>query len=211
MTGESDRTASFRAELTAIIPSLRAFSYALVGRDRDMADDMAQTALTKAWAARDSYAPGTNFKAWIFRILRNHYYTTSHRERRFVAMDPRSANGFLVQPPTQGADRGVRDIERGLASLPAPQREVLMLLASGLQWEEIAAIVGSPIGTIKSRITRGRAALRAYLDGPPAAADAIRPAGPQRQARSRIPAHAAQSAEPGAIETGRGKLQTKTS
>ena len=79
-------------------------------------------------------------------------------------MEPRFADE-LQQQPTQGLAHDLRDVERGLEMLPPTQREVLMLLASGLPWHEIAGIVDCPIGTVKSRITRGRAALRAYLEG----------------------------------------------
>lgn len=155
----------FREKLLAVIPSLRAFARALCG-SRDLADDLAQEALAKAWAARASFGAGTNFKAWIFRILRNHFYTTANVARRYVLMDPHATAELGSVPATQGAERTRRDIEAGLASLPAPQREALMLLESGLQWDEIAAVTGCPIGTVKSRITRGRAALRQYLEGP---------------------------------------------
>jgi RNA polymerase sigma-70 factor (ECF subfamily) len=157
---------AFRQSLIAIIPSLRAFARGLCG-NRDLADDLAQEALTKAWAARDSFTAGTNFKAWIFRILRNHFYTTAMVARRFVLMDPHATADLVSVQPTQGSERMRHDIEAGLAALPPPQREALMLLESGLQWDEIAMIVDCPIGTIKSRITRGRAALRLYLEGPP--------------------------------------------
>lgn len=157
---------AFRENLVAIIPSLRAFARGLCG-SRDLADDLAQEALAKAWAARGSFTAGTNFKAWIFRILRNHFYTTATVARRFVLMDPHATVDLVSVAPTQGAERTRHDIEAGLAALPSAQREALMLLESGLQWDEIAAIAECPIGTIKSRITRGRAALRLYLEGPP--------------------------------------------
>lgn len=157
---------AFRENLVAIIPSLRAFARGLCG-NRDLADDLAQEALAKAWAARASFTAGTNFKAWLFRILRNHFYTSAKVAQRFVLMDPHATADLVSVQPTQGAERMQHDIEAGLASLPAPQREALMLLESGLQWDEIAMIADCPIGTIKSRITRGRAALRLYLEGPP--------------------------------------------
>ena len=155
---------AFRESLVAIIPSLRAFARGLCG-SRELADDLSQEALAKAWAGRAGFTQGTNFKAWIFRILRNHFYTSANVARRFVLMDPHATADLLSEPPTQGSERGVRDIEAGLATLPPPQREAMMLLESGLRWDEIATIAGCPIGTIKSRITRGRAALRLYLEG----------------------------------------------
>jgi RNA polymerase sigma-70 factor (ECF subfamily) len=157
--------AKFRADLIAILPPLRAFARGLCG-NRDLADDLVQEAVTKAWAARTSFQPGTNFRAWMFRILRNHFYTVATVARRFVPYDPELGERLLSTPPTQGGERMMHDLERGLATLPATQREALVLMAAGLQWDEIATLMECPLGTIKSRITRGRAALKAYLDGP---------------------------------------------
>ncbi|MGQ5700647.1 sigma-70 family RNA polymerase sigma factor [Sandaracinobacteroides sp. A072] len=173
----------FRRDLVAIIPSLRAFARGLCG-NRDLADDLTQEALTKAWAARQSFQPGTNFRAWMFRILRNHFYTTATVARRFVAYDPDSPAHVMTTPPTQGGERTLADLQRGLATLPAEQREALVLLESGLQWDEIADVMGCPLGTVKSRITRGRQALKRYMDGPPEAA----PASPARALRHAVPA-----------------------
>ena len=155
---------AFRADLLAIIPSLRAFARGLSG-NRDMADDLAQEALAKAWGARASYTPGTNFRAWMFRILRNHFYTTATVARRFTTYDPEAAERLLTTPPTQDGGLMVADLQRGLLTLPAEQREALLLLESGLQWNEISEIANVPLGTVKSRITRGRAALKRYMDG----------------------------------------------
>lgn len=165
---------AFRAELLAIIPSLRAFARSLAG-ERDLADDLAQEALAKGWAARASFTPGTNLRAWMFRILRNHFYSLYARSKRQLAWDPEAAERLLVAPATQGSERGIEDIRRGLATLPAEQREALMLLEAGFAWEEIAGVMGCPLGTVKSRITRGRRALARYLDGPEDRA--TRPAG----------------------------------
>jgi RNA polymerase sigma-70 factor (ECF subfamily) len=158
-------SAAFRADLLAIIPSLRAFARSLTG-NRDLADDVAQEALAKAWAARASFSPGTNFRAWMFRILRNHYYSLYARQKRMVAWDPDAAERLLVTPATQGGERMMADLRRGLLTLPAEQREALVLLESGMAWEEIALVMDCPLGTVKSRITRGRRALMRYLDGP---------------------------------------------
>lgn len=155
---------AFRADLLAIIPSLRAFARGLSG-NRDLADDLAQEALAKAWSARASYTPGTNFRAWIFRILRNHFYTTATVAKRFTTYDPEAAERLLTTPATQDGGLMVEDLQRGLLTLPAEQREALLLLESRLQWNEIAEISGVPLGTIKSRITRGRASLKRYMDG----------------------------------------------
>jgi RNA polymerase sigma-70 factor (ECF subfamily) len=156
----------FRDQLVAIIPSLRAFARGLCGT-RDMADDMVQDAMTRAWAARQSYAAGSNFRAWMFMILRNHYYTTLRKNARMVSWDPEVAERVLVVGPTQQDGLNVQDVQKALLKLPAEQREVLLLIgANGVSYEEAADIMGCAIGTIKSRLARGRVALTALIDGP---------------------------------------------
>ena len=156
----------FRDQLVAIIPSLRAFARGLCGT-RDMADDMVQDAMTRAWAARQSYAAGSNFRAWMFMILRNHYYTTLRKNARTVSWDPEVAERVLVAGPTQQDGLNVQDVQKALLKLPAEQREVLLLIgANGVSYEEAADIMGCAIGTIKSRLARGRVALTALIDGP---------------------------------------------
>jgi RNA polymerase sigma-70 factor (ECF subfamily) len=171
-TAELDAAASpvshdgdFRRDLVAIVPSLRAFARGLCG-NRDLADDLAQETLAKAWAARGSYTPGTNFRAWMFRILRNHFYSQHARSKRMVSWDPEAAERILITPPDQGGERMIADLMRGLATLPAEQREALMLMEGGMAWEEIAGVMDCPLGTVKSRITRARRALKRYLEGP---------------------------------------------
>ncbi len=173
MTADADTR--FRAELISMIPKLRAFARGLCG-SRDLADDLAQETLAKAWAARGSYTPDTNFRAWLFRILRNHFYTVAGVARRFVPYDPDVSAHVQTTSATQDVGIMLADMQRGLATLPAEQREALLLLGSGLQWDEIAAVMGCPLGTVKSRITRGRASLKRYMDGPPEPADSEHPA-----------------------------------
>lgn len=157
---------AFRDQLVAIIPALRAFARGLCG-NRDLADDMAQDAMARAWAARASYTQGTNFRAWMFMILRNHFYTTLRKNSRMVSWDPEVAERVLVAGPTQHDRINVSDVSDALQKLPAEQREVLMLIgANGVSYEEAADIMGCAIGTIKSRLARGRAALAALIDGP---------------------------------------------
>jgi RNA polymerase sigma-70 factor, ECF subfamily len=156
----------FRNELVAIMPSLRAFARGLCG-NRDLADDLAQDALTRAWAARLSFAKGTNFRAWIYIILRNQFYTTIRKNSKMVSWDPDIAARQLIAPDSQHAIINLKDVEKALQKLPPEQREVLMLVgAGGIAYEEAAQIMGCAIGTIKSRLARGRAALAALIDGP---------------------------------------------
>lgn len=156
---------TFRADLLAAIPALRGFARGLCG-NRDLADDLAQDALAKAWAARDSYMPGTHFRAWLFRILRNHYFSLGRRAHRFAPWDEALADRVLVTQATQGSGIDIADVQRGLATLPTEQREALLLVsASGLSVEQAAAVMGCAVGTVKSRVSRGRAALNVYMNG----------------------------------------------
>lgn len=162
MTKAEER--QFHTDLVAVIPSLRAYARSLC-YNRDLADDLTQEALAKGWAARSSYMPGSNFRGWIFRILRNHYFSTTKVAKRFVTLDAEVIERILVTPSAQEAGLNLEDLQRGLATLPAEQREALLLMESGLRCEDIADIMSTPVGTVKSRISRGRAALRLYMDG----------------------------------------------
>lgn len=154
----------FRSDLLAVIPSLRAYARSLC-YNADLADDLTQEALIKGWAARASFQPGSNFRGWMFRILRNHYFSVIRVSRRFVTLDPEVTERLMVIPATQDAGLNLADLQRGLATLPVEQREALLLMESGLRCEDIAEVMGTPVGTVKSRISRGRAVLRQYMDG----------------------------------------------
>jgi RNA polymerase sigma-70 factor (ECF subfamily) len=154
----------FGTRLVSVIPALRAFARGLCGR-ADFADDLAQEALVKAWAAQASYLPNTNFKAWIFTILRNHYYSWCRKQRRVAPWDPDAAERLLVCEPAQGGHLELAELAAGLQSLPNQQREALILVgAGGFAYEEAAQIIGCAVGTVKSRVARGRAFLRDYVD-----------------------------------------------
>jgi RNA polymerase sigma-70 factor (ECF subfamily) len=157
----------FRDDLVALIPSLRSFARGLCGW-RDMADDLAQDAMMRGWAARASYTPGTNFRAWMFMILRNQFYTTIRKNKRMTSWDPEVAERVLVEAPSQQSAIHVADVAKALQKLPAEQREVLLLVgANGVSYEEASEIIGCAIGTIKSRLARGRKALSGLIDGAP--------------------------------------------
>jgi RNA polymerase sigma-70 factor, ECF subfamily len=162
----SDADAQFRRELLAAIPSVRAFARGLCGY-REIADDLAQETMVKAWAARDRYRPEGNFKAWLFRILRNHYYEQGRRSNRFVEWDQVVADRVLTAAPAQQGAIHLADVQRGLATLTAEQREAVLLVGpGGFAYEEVAEITGCAVGTVKSRVARARAALTRFVDGP---------------------------------------------
>lgn len=162
--GEPLSDADFHREITAVIPHLRAFARMLCG-DRDRADDLAQETLMKAWAARDRFVGGTSMRAWTYTILRHHYFGQMRRDRFVGQYDEAEAERVLTMHGSQEARLDAADVLRALATLPAAQREVLVLVCiGGVGYEEIAEICGTPIGTVKSRIARARAALSAAID-----------------------------------------------
>ncbi|MET0249025.1 MAG: sigma-70 family RNA polymerase sigma factor [Sphingobium sp.] len=154
----------FKRELAAVIPHLRAFGRSLSG-NRDVADDLVQETLLKAWAARQRFQAGTNMRAWTFIILRNHYLSQMRRSRFRGEWDDLAADRLLAAPAGQDKHVELGDMQRALLQLPQPQREALILVgAGGFAYEEAAEICGVAVGTIKSRVARGRAALELILE-----------------------------------------------
>ena len=155
--------AAFKAELTAAIPHLRAYGRSLTG-DMDRADDLVQDTMLKAWASRDRFAAGTSMKAWTFVILRNVFLSQMRRQKFHGDYDEIAAERLLVAAPLQEEATHVADIQRALLELSADQREALILVgAGGMPYEEAARICAVAVGTMKSRVSRARAALEAVL------------------------------------------------
>ena len=153
----------FKRELTAVVPHLRAFSRGLCGRP-DMADDLVQETLMKAWAAQERFEPGTSMRAWTFVILRNAYLTDMRRNRFRGEYDENVAERILTAPAGQEEPIHLSDMHRALLTLPPERREALLLVgAGGFSYEEAANICGCAVGTIKSRVGRARATLNAML------------------------------------------------
>ena len=154
----------FKHDLTAVVPHLRAFARGLCGRI-DLADDLVQDTLLRAWAARDRFEPGTSIRAWTFTILRNAWFTEMRRNRFRADYDEALADRILITPAAQEAPLHLADLSRALMELPAERREALLLVgAGGFSYEEAAAICGCAVGTIKSRVGRGRAQLSAMIE-----------------------------------------------
>jgi RNA polymerase sigma factor (sigma-70 family) len=141
----ADDRLAFKRELTNVIPHLRAFARGLCGRP-DMADDLVQETLLKAWAAQDRFEPGTSMRAWTFVILRNAYLTDMRRNRFRGEYDETAAERILVAPAGQEEPIHLSDMHRALLTLPPERREALL------------------VGTIKSRVGRARAALTTMIE-----------------------------------------------
>ena len=153
----------FKDQLAQVIPHLRAFGRSLSG-SRDLADDLVQETLLKAWAARKRFQAGTNMRAWTFIILRNLFLSQMRRARFKGEWDEITASKLLAAPASQDRHVELGDMQRALMHLPQPQREALILVgAGGFAYEEAAEICGCAVGTIKSRVARGRVALESLL------------------------------------------------
>ena len=155
----------FRDQLGAVIPHLRAFGRSLSG-NRDTADDLVQETLLKAWAARARFHAGTSMRAWTFTILRNLFLSQMRRARFKGDWDDLTAERSLAAPASQDGSVNLSDMQRALMLLPQNQREALILVgAGGFAYEEAADICGVAVGTIKSRVARGRVALEEIMSG----------------------------------------------
>lgn len=119
----------------------------------------------RAWSSRHTFEPGSSLRAWLFTILRNQFYTSIRKNNRFATWEPEVAERMLVQQPDQESQIHLEDVEGALRQLPSKQREMLLLIAaSGLSYEEAAIVADCKIGTVKSRVNRGRAAIRAIIE-----------------------------------------------
>lgn len=160
----AEEKADFKRELTDVVPHLRAFARGLCGRP-DMADDLVQETLMKAWAAQQRFEPGTSMRAWTFVILRNAYLTDMRRNRFRGEYDETVAERILTAPAGQEEPIHLSDMHRALLTLPPERREALLLVgAGGFSYEEAANICGCAVGTIKSRVGRARATLTSMLE-----------------------------------------------
>jgi RNA polymerase sigma factor (sigma-70 family) len=160
----SSNAAVFKRELTSVIPHLRAFARGLCGRP-DLADDLVQETLLKAWAAQERFEPGTSMRAWTFVILRNAYLTDMRRNRFRADYDETVAERILTAPAAQEGPLHLSDMHRALLTLPPERREALLLVgAGGFSYEEAAEICQCAVGTIKSRVGRARAALASMIE-----------------------------------------------
>ena len=156
---EEQAAASWRADVVALIPALRAFAWSLSHNAAD-ADDLVQDTLVKAWTHQSKFERGTNLRAWLFTILRNTYYTAATRRRR-EAPDPDGIHAASLScAPSQEWSMTMHALHAALQQLPDEHREALVLVgAAGLTYEEAAEICGCALGTIKSRVNRARARL----------------------------------------------------
>jgi RNA polymerase sigma-70 factor, ECF subfamily len=149
-------------QLAALLPKMRTWALALA-RNAAAADDLVQDVAAKVLTKKDSFAAGTNFNAWVHRIMVNQFITGVRTRRDFVSVEE------IPEIPLVAEQHGKIELERLNAEfvcLPAHLREVLRQIAvEERSYEEVAKAMGCPVGTLKSRVHRARSALRARLEG----------------------------------------------
>jgi RNA polymerase sigma-70 factor (ECF subfamily) len=151
-------------ELVEHIGAMRAFAISLT-RNTATADDIVQDALVKAWSNIESFTPGTNMRAWLFTIVRNTYFSLHRKRKREVEDVDGSYTDSLSQKPEHDGKLALRDFAAAFDELTDEQREALVLVgAQGFSYEEAAKTAGVAVGTIKSRVNRGRAHLAELMD-----------------------------------------------
>ena len=158
---------AFRQQLLTIIPRLRRYARSLVF-DSSAADDLVQTALERALAHWHQFDQRRDILVWVISIAHNAHMDERRRSSHLVSVEPQELqDGPDALPSGLPPDPGLRmDLLAALARLPIEQREPLLLVTlEQLSYAECAELLRIPVGTVMSRVSRGRAALRALLDG----------------------------------------------
>lgn len=153
------------AAIVSCIPSLRRYARGLV-HDRDLADDLVQDTLERAWSRFSFWQKRGELRAWMFGIMHNHFVD----RLRSARSRPEGTTGEDAPEQPHRAQQAdaleVRDLADALQRVPADQREVLLLVGiEELTYQEVAAVLDVPIGTVMSRLSRARARLRVELQG----------------------------------------------
>ena len=152
----------FQEQLIQFLPKMRIWALALT-RNRAAAEDLTQDVAAKVLAAKDCFTPGTNFSAWVHRIMVNHFISSVRGRREYTDID------MMPDTPVPAAheDRtALRELGWALNRLPRDQRQALqMIVLQEQSYEDAAEVTGCAIGTLKSRVHRARLQLRAFLTG----------------------------------------------
>jgi len=151
------------------IPRIRRYARALLG-DPIRADDLVQETLLRALSRSHLWQPGTDIRAWMFTILHNlHVNNQRQRHVRTEHQELSDDQPEMATPPSQEWSLEIRDLARALQQLPEPQRQVVLLVGlEGMNYKRVAAILEIPVGTVMSRLHRGRESLRRFMGQGPA-------------------------------------------
>ena len=153
-----------RDRLIACIPRLRRYARALLG-DRTGADDLVQDTMERGWKKLSTWQRGSDMRAWLFGIMHNlHVDQVRKPSLPTEELDEDTPLPVSHQSLSDGLE--MRDLDTALRSLPPEQREILLLVAlEEMSYEEVAATLGLPLGTVMSRLSRARQKLRAQMEG----------------------------------------------
>lgn len=148
-----------------MLPRLRRFAIGLAGHPAD-GDDLCQVTIERALNRREQFAEGTRLDSWMYRIMRNAWIDESRaRARRSETFVDKEAGFSVGGEGAQEATVALGDVDRAMQRLPEEQREaVLLVMVEGYSYKEAAEIVGCPVGTLNSRLVRGRDALMDLMD-----------------------------------------------
>jgi RNA polymerase sigma-70 factor (ECF subfamily) len=163
-----DSPQAFERDLAQLLPRLRRFAHALSRNSAD-ADDLTQAAVERALRSRDQWQPGTRLDSWLYRIMRNRWVdTVRSRGRKEKHEAPEEEALDVGEDPREAIDSSL-ELQRVMAAmerLPDEQREVVaLILIEGFGYREVSEMLGLPIGTVSSRLVRGRHALLSMLGG----------------------------------------------
>ncbi len=163
ISSATNRNAVYR-NIESHLPALRRFARTLAGSGG--ADDLVQDCVERALSRSHLFQQGTNLRAWLFTIMRNLFVSGTRRARRAgPVVDPDFAHGALSVAPCQEHAVLLNEVGRALPDLPEGQRRAIELIAiSGLAYEDAADEMRTGIGTVRSRLSRGREALRRYSE-----------------------------------------------
>ena len=151
--------------MTALIPRLRRYALALTG-SRAQADDLVQDTLERALGRFHLWRRGSNLRAWLFTVMHNVHanHMRKHQQEQKAALEEDELQ--LSTKPTQDDRIEIRQLQTALKKLPTEQREVLLLVGlEEMSYREASKVLAIPVGTVMSRLARGRERLRALLRG----------------------------------------------
>jgi RNA polymerase sigma-70 factor (ECF subfamily) len=152
----------FQNQLTAVLPKMRRCAMALT-KNRAAAEDLVQDVAMKALGASESFVPGTNFSAWVHRIMTNHFISGVRSRREYSDLDQMPEVGI---PAAQHNRTELRELNVAFQRLPRDQKEALRMIGIEEQsYEEAAGATGCAVGTLKSRVHRARLNLRSLIHG----------------------------------------------
>jgi RNA polymerase sigma-70 factor (ECF subfamily) len=152
----------FEDQLASLLPRLRRFAHGL-SRDPADADDLTQATIERALRSKAQWEPGTRLDSWCYRIMRNLWIDTARSRSRKAVHEAPEEEGLSVGEDPRSAIEAAADLNRvmaAMARLPDEQREVVaLILVEGFGYREVSKMLGLPIGTVSSRLVRGRTAL----------------------------------------------------